>query len=132
MQWDSDEFDFIAAEQQRAEDKLAGKSNGLLICDTNAFATRLWHKRYMGYFAPSLDKYIDSFYDLYIVTKPDIPFEQDGMRDGEFIRHDMHQWFIDELKAAKLPYIVVSGGRRERLAKATKAIDKIIKQKVTI
>jgi HTH-type transcriptional regulator, transcriptional repressor of NAD biosynthesis genes len=132
MNWDSDEFDFIAAQQQRLENELAGKSNGLIICDTDAFATRLWHKRYMGDFSKTLEKYLTNYCSLYIVTAPDIPFEQDGMRDGEFIRHDMHEWFIDELEKHHKPYILVSGSHEKRLAKAIEAINKILREKVTI
>ncbi len=132
MTWESDEFDFIAAQQQRLENELAGKSNGILICDTNAFVTRLWHKRYMGKFSPSLERYIQVPCDLYIVTAPDIPFEQDGTRDGEYIRHEMHHWFLSELAKHELPYIVVTGSHEERMSAATNAINKLVREKVRI
>lgn len=132
VDWNSSEFEHIAKVQTQMEDKLASVSDGLIICDTNAFATRLWHRRYMGDFLKSLDKYIRARYDLYIVTAPDIPFEQDGTRDGEFIRQDMHRWFVEELKKHDLPYVIVRGTRRKRLMAATKKIDKILERKITI
>lgn len=46
--WTSDEFTQIAAEQCRREDAAACQSAGLLICDTDAFATSIWHRRYLG------------------------------------------------------------------------------------
>ena len=49
--WRSDEFTFIAIEQARMEDALATLANKVLICDTDPFATSIWHERYMG--APS-------------------------------------------------------------------------------
>lgn len=132
MDWDSNEFTFIADEQRRMENKLAGQSKGLLFCDTNAFATKLWHRRYMGYDKKEQKEHYKANCDLYIVTAPDIPFEQDGIRDGEYIRKDMHKWFIEDLEKNKLPFIVVGGSRRRRLAKASKAIDELIQTKVTI
>lgn len=133
MNWDSDEFIHIAETQQEMEDELAGRvPNGLLICDTNAFATRLWHKRYVGEYLQSLEKYTECPCDLYIVTAPDIPFEDDGTRDGEHIREDMHQWFIEELKKHNLPYIVARGSRRKRLMDTCKKIDKLLERKITI
>ncbi|MGC3961061.1 MAG: AAA family ATPase [Verrucomicrobiota bacterium] len=37
----------IAEEQTSREDLAAGRANRVLMCDTNAFATVLWHRRYM-------------------------------------------------------------------------------------
>ena len=31
--------------------------------------------------------------DLYLLTGEEIPFVQDGLRDGEHIRQEMHRWF---------------------------------------
>jgi len=61
--------------------------------------------------------------DLYIVTDVDIPFVQDGTRDGEHARSWMHGRFLEELRARALPHIVVSGPREERLRAAAAAID---------
>ncbi len=46
--WRTEEFTAIAEEQTRREDEAARRANRVLICDTNAFATVLWHRRYMG------------------------------------------------------------------------------------
>lgn len=132
-EWQSQEFTFIAQQQQALEDQLAGQSNGLLICDTNAFATRLWHERYMGYMSPTLDEIaMDDPIDLYVLTKPDIPFMQDGIRDGEHIRHDMHDRFKAELEKYNLPYIEVGGSVKNRMAVAMTAIEEVLQTRVAI
>jgi NadR type nicotinamide-nucleotide adenylyltransferase len=131
--WDAADFMFIADQQQILEDKLAGKSNGLLICDTNAAATHVWRRRYLGSYDTALKQYTNKPYALYIITAPDIPFEQDGTRDGDNeIRAQMHTWFIAEVKKTGIPYIIVKGAHSQRLAAATMQIDTIIKTKVTI
>jgi NadR type nicotinamide-nucleotide adenylyltransferase len=125
--WYSHEFSAIADMQNQTEDELARYCNKLLICDTNAFATELWHERYMGSMSKAVAKLaIKNNYDLYIVTGDEIPFVQDGMRDGEHIRHQMHKRFIEELKKRKLPYLVVTGSVQERLDKSVKYIDKLV------
>ena len=43
--WRSDEFTYIAAEQARMEDALARIADRVLICDTDPFATTIWHIR---------------------------------------------------------------------------------------
>jgi HTH-type transcriptional repressor of NAD biosynthesis genes len=45
-EWTTEEFVHIAAVQNEREDLAAREANRVLICDTNAFATWLWHRRY--------------------------------------------------------------------------------------
>ena len=125
-QWSSDEFLHIAATQNSLEDALVRKSNQYLICDTDAFATRLWHDRYMGFFLKGLDNIVNTQNkSLYILTGDEIPFVQDGTRDGEHIRHQMHLKFISELESHRLKYILVTGDRQSRLKQAVKIIEKL-------
>ena len=124
MPWNSREFVAIAKAQQTMENSLAESSGGLVICDTDAFATSVWHERYMGGISSEVEELAaNSAHDLYIVTGDEIPFVQDGTRDGEHIRHDMHKRFVEKLIATKRPYILVRGNQEERLRAATNAID---------
>ena len=41
--------------------------------------------------------------NLYLLTGDEIPFVQDGLRDGEHLRHHMHDWFEDALKSGTVP-----------------------------
>ena len=125
--WRSDEFVHIATEQIRMEDAIARLANKVLICDTDAFATSIWHERYMG--APSDDvKAIAAArrYDLYVVTDVNIPFVQDGIRDGESFRQWMQERFIEELSNSSTPMMVVSGPHEQRFAAAVRRIDEIL------
>ena len=110
----------------KMENALAELSNGLLICDTNAFATGLWHEHYMGKRSSSVDELASySPIDLYILTGDEIPFVQDGLRDGQAIRHHMHQRFIERLEEEHKPYIIVTGNHETRLQEAVKTIDQL-------
>lgn len=124
--WRTDEFIKIAKAQSVLEDSLTEASNGLVVCDTDAFATGVWHERYMGSRSARVESLsANRKYDLYILTGVEIPFEQDGTRDGEHIRHDMHQKFIDRLEEAGKNYIIVTGTKEERLSSAVSAIESI-------
>jgi NadR type nicotinamide-nucleotide adenylyltransferase len=124
--WTSDEFIHIASEQSRREDEAARSAHGILLCDTDAFATSVWHRRYIGTCSPEVEKIANKrHYDLYIITGDEIPFVQDGTRDGEHIRHEMHQWFIEDLKNTHRPYIIVNGSEENRLHQAIEAIEKL-------
>ena len=125
-QWRSEEFTTIAKGQIALEDKLAEASNGLVICDTDAFATSIWHERYMATLSKEVEHLAHSqSYDLYIVTGDEIPWEDDGTRDGKGIRHWMHERFISKLKEHNKLFIIVSGDRQKRLEDAVKAIDQL-------
>jgi NadR type nicotinamide-nucleotide adenylyltransferase len=121
--WRSNEFVHIAEHQAVMEDWLAQSSDRLLICDTDPFATAVWHERYIGRPSPEVMAIADRrHYDLYILTGDEIPFVQDGTRDGEEIRHWMHRRFEDLLEKTRRPFIVVRGSRQERVEQAVRGI----------
>jgi len=128
--WNMKEFEFIAKEQNRVEDELAKIANKVLICDTDAFATGLWHERYMNARSGKVEAMSSKRkYDLYLLTGDEIPFVQDGTRDGEHIRHNMHKRFIEKLKEENKNFAIISGSREERLRKSTSLMDNLIKKK---
>jgi HTH-type transcriptional regulator, transcriptional repressor of NAD biosynthesis genes len=118
----------IADEQVRMEDALATIANKVLICDTDAFATTVWHERYLGTPSAAVNEIAATRkYDLYIVTDVNIPFVPDDIRDGENIREWMHARFVEELSRMETPMIVVSGPHEHRLAAAVERIDELLR-----
>ncbi len=126
--WTDDEFIHIAQTQQQREDLAARNANRVLICDTNAFATGTWFERYQGRRHPQIDAIgrTDTVH-LYLLTEPDFPFVQDGVRDGEKIRGWMHDYFAKQLAALEVPTVRLHGPIDLRLAAATQAIDQQIR-----
>lgn len=125
--WQTAEFVEIATEQARREDRAAREADRVLVCDTDPFATEIWHERYVG--APSEAVVAISRnrrYALYILTGTDIPFQQDGFRDGEQIRDWMHRRFIEELEARRKPYVLLEGGPATRLRQAIINVDEVL------
>jgi HTH-type transcriptional repressor of NAD biosynthesis genes len=136
-QWETHEFIRIARAQQQTEDDLARCANRVLILDTDALATHVWHRRYAGRYSPAVEAIADSRsrgggYILYLLTAPDFPFVQDGTREAEGqARLEMHEWFLAALQeraaaGGGAAFVVVSGSPEERLAKATAAIDPLL------
>lgn len=124
--WTSVEFEHIALMQNNIENALAEISNGLLICDTNAFATGIWHERYLGYRSDRVEEIAKQCaVDLYIVTGDEIPFVQDGTRDGEHIRYQMQAKFIERLQAGSVPFVIVTGSKEDRLRESVRAIEQL-------
>lgn len=125
--WEDKDFTHIAKVQQRLEQRMATKSNGLVICDTNATATQLWQERYLGNISQDVADIAEKdIVHYYLLTGDEIPFVQDGTRDGEHIRHDMHQSFIKMLKTKDVPFALIQGPKDQRLTQAIQLIDTYI------
>ena len=60
--------------------------------------------------------------DLYLLTGDEIPFVQDGLRDGEHIRHEMHRWFEDALRQQTAPWQLLRGSPELSVQMAMDAI----------
>ncbi|GAA2094994.1 AAA family ATPase [Actinomadura alba] len=128
LSWSSEEFTLIAERHLALEDAAARSGSPLLICDTDAFATALWHERYLESPAPEVERlHARTRHDLWILTDTaGVSFEQDGWRDGESIREWMSARFGEELDRRGLPYIVVSGPHERRLEAAVAAVDAVL------
>ncbi|MBI4846027.1 MAG: AAA family ATPase [Candidatus Omnitrophica bacterium] len=127
VDWHTEEFIFIANKQNEMEDHLALLCDKIIFCDTDSFATSLWHERYMGFMSSEVDKInVGRNYELYLLTDIDIPFIQDGLRDGINIRKKMHKRFKEELERRNKPYVILSGSHNDRLKKAIELCDNIL------
>jgi HTH-type transcriptional regulator, transcriptional repressor of NAD biosynthesis genes len=125
--WTSDEFVHIARRQCELEDGAARRCSGLLFCDTDPLATAIWHERYMGHRSPEVERIAAKRdYALYLLTSPDIPFVQDGYRDGEHLRDWMHNRFREELANRGRRFAVIEGGHEQRLITATQLVDGVV------
>ncbi len=130
--WSSEEFIHIAQEQQRREDLSARQCNRILFCDTNAFATGTWYERYFHARHPLVDSIgQQSKADLYLLTAPDVPFVQDGFRDGQHIRNWMHDRFVEQLanlsqRDPAVRIVQIHGSYEQRLATAIASVNRML------
>ncbi|MGB6986867.1 MAG: AAA family ATPase [Candidatus Aquilonibacter sp.] len=128
-QWSESEFAHIAFEQQRREDDLARRANNVLICDTDAVASRVWCERYLDR-EPVHWPLPPSRIALYLIPYPDVPFVADEIRDGQHRRFWMHERLLEVMGQTGRPIVVLQGTFEERDAQATEAIDALLEAKV--
>jgi HTH-type transcriptional repressor of NAD biosynthesis genes len=138
--WTSADFDRVAEGQDRLEREvisawvshpdrfLAIDKGALMICDTDALATALWARRYLGSPAPRfLERAAARPPALYLLTSPEgVDFHQDGLRDGEHIRGEMTDWFRAALTDQQVPWVELTGDQPTRVALALRAIDALV------
>jgi nicotinamide riboside kinase len=88
----------------------------------------------MGHRSPEVERVAEdrrrpgAAIDLYLLTDIDIPFEQDGYRDGEHIREWMHHRFTKRLEETQRRYLVLGGSREERVLAAKDAVETALHQ----
>jgi nicotinamide riboside kinase len=129
LDWRSAEFTHIAARQTREEEAAAREGGPVLVCDTDAFATALWHERYTGRVSPDVSPRVDTLPGrrLYLLADvADAPFVQDGWRDGERIREAMNARFVAALDAAGATWRPVGGPWPARLPAALRHVDEAL------
>jgi nicotinamide riboside kinase len=130
--WDTDDFDAVAAEQTRTEELAARLGSPVLLCDTDAFATSIWERRYLAAaartdqpwsVAPQLPRR-----DLYLITDHhDVPWYDDGIREGDLdVRAQMTGWFVDALTRSGHSWVLLTGSLEQRLSLAVRTIDQLL------
>lgn len=126
----TDDFVHIAETQQRMEAMLARHANRVLICDTDAFTTWLWHELYMrsadGSAVRALADRDRERHALHILAGDEIPWNDDGTRDRPDERHWFQGRIREELRASGRPFVEVAGSAEERLVRAIAAIDRLL------
>lgn len=110
--WSENDFIQIAKVQNEWENEATKKGSPLIICDTDSFATAIWHERYRGNFPKSFQKIIRELPKrlLYVIAnEKEVKFAADEIRDGESYRTWMREKFESELVKNSFNYIVASG-----------------------
>lgn len=124
--WEAADFVHVARKQNEREDAAARSGSPILVCDTDAVATSIWEERYLGQASPQTLAQARRP-DLYLLTDHEgVPFEDDGLRDGEHIREWMTGRFRELLHSGTTPVIEVTGPPEVRLAKALAACDDLL------
>lgn len=129
LEWVPEDFAEVARRQSDDEDRAAGRGGPVLVCDTDALATTVWQERYTGVVTAEVRAEAERMppRSLYLLTNDEgVPFEDDGLRDGEHLRPWMTRRFREILALQDTPWIEVRGDRGERLRHALEAVDAIL------
>lgn len=125
--WATTEFHHIATTHHTVADGLAAQSAaGLVVLDTDALVTRVWHRRYLGTDDCELAALATVHRpDFYVVCAPDFDWAQDGTRESAGEREAMHRRTLDLVAASGVQYEVLAGDPAARLRRAMDIADKL-------
>ncbi|MFB7590518.1 AAA family ATPase [Streptomyces sp. NPDC056169] len=124
----SSDFPVVAQRQAEREEEAARDGSPVLFCDTDAFATTIWHERYLGIASAETGEIAArGRQHLWLLTDHrGVPFTDDGPGDGERLRPWMTARFLTQLAHSGRRTAVLSGPHEERLAAAVAAVDALL------
>ena len=113
----------IARGQMASEDAAIARARDLVILDTDLVSTVVYCEHYFGMCPDWIkDEAKKRAGDLYLVLKPDVPWEPDGVRDRGEQREEMHALFAAKLRELGLNFVELGGEGDERFSVAVQAI----------
>lgn len=107
-----------------------GKNSSLLFIDTDMYVMKVWCEFVFGKCHRFiLDQIVTRKYDLYLLCSTDMPWVKDELREYPDLatREKLFSIYKDIMINQSTPWIEIKGSYDERLAKAIKATDELMK-----
>lgn len=119
-----DDIVIIAKEQLKREQKISTVANKFIFADTELILSKVWCEDVFKT-CPDwiLENLIPYKYDFYLLTSPDIPWEEDVVRENPHRRTFFFDWYERELKSINANYAIIKGQGEERLQNCIKVIE---------
>ena len=104
----------------------------IIFCDTELIVIKIWLLDLYGECPAWLDEIIEANkYDLYFLTKPDIPFVDDPVRENPLRRDYFFDLYKSELEKRNFRYEIIEGENDMRLNNAIEKINMHFKNSVS-
>jgi nicotinamide riboside kinase len=122
-----EDLEFIAHRQLSLELKSWEQKSDLVFFDTDLLVLKIWYEHKFGYVPQWIkETFKEDRYDFHLLLRPDIPYENDPLRENPDKGEYFFSLFKEELTNLDWPHIVIEGAYPERFTKAKKAIDSMI------
>ena len=124
-----DTFDVILRGQAASEAALARQANRVLICDTDAFTTALYHEIFFDTRPPCIMAEAERrHYDLYLLSHYDgTPYAADPQRNHEDMRPWFHRQCLAWLEKRDADTVLLEGPWEQRFHTARTAIERLLR-----
>lgn len=109
--------------------RMRSEAHRVLFADTDLFTTCVYQRIYFGTCPSSIEELARLHQSgLYLFTEPDIPWVSDpGQRTSPEERLRTHEILQEEAESHSLNTVCIHGSYDERMAKAIKAVDEILR-----
>lgn len=104
----------IAKGQLRLINKAKNKE-GRIWCDTDLLTIKIWSEiKYKACDDWIVFQWKNNLPDMYVLCSPDIPWEEDPLRESKNERGKLFEIYVKELKKIKVDYFILEGNKCER------------------
>ena len=118
----------IIARRQVEMEEAYSQKFPLLFCDTTLLVIRIWSEyKYGRCRAEIKDLMSDRSYDHYLLTHIDLPWEDDPQREHPEAREELFLLYHKALEGINKPFTLISGTGNQRLEKAIREVDLLLK-----
>lgn len=121
--YNQQDLDTIAISQVKSWDAI---QTNFLICDTEMTVIKIWSEfKYKSCSETILNLYNQQKFDHYFLCFPDIPWEEDPLRENPNEREILFDIYFNELKKNNLPFTIISGNIETRLKTCEEVIERL-------
>lgn len=116
-----DDLNFIANEQIKQEQEALKFAKRFLFCDTTPLVVKVWSDFKYGNCNKAILENLDlSSYSLHLLTKPNLKYKEDPLREHPNLedRTNLFKIYEQELKDANVKYAVVDNFNKTRYKNA--------------
>ncbi len=108
-------------QEKQFENQLTNKQ--FVFFDTDLIITKVWLE-FKYKIVPDFltERLKPSFFDLYLLCAPDLPWEPDAVREHGNDREFFFNWYKAEIEQTRKPYVIVSGIGNQRIQHAIEAL----------
>ncbi len=98
----------------------------LQLVDTDFVVFKIWSEHKYNAASTLIYSLIsENRFDLHVLCAPDIPWEEDPLRESPNDRDALFQRYVEELERFHKRYIIVEGSHDKRLKKVKDAVQKL-------
>jgi NadR type nicotinamide-nucleotide adenylyltransferase len=99
----------------------------LLICDTEMTVLKIWSEvKYQHVSNAILKCYDEQQFDYYFLCRPDIPWEEDDLRENPHDRHELFVRYRNELEMRNRNFSILEGSVKSRVDFCSQKINQLI------
>jgi NadR type nicotinamide-nucleotide adenylyltransferase len=124
-EYNQSDLDQMAQEQLK---NILSSHNTINICDSDFSVLEIWSHYKYGNVSDFIRELVKKeLFDLHILCTPDIPWEEDSLRENPDTRNQLFELYKESLNKYTKNFIIVSGEHKNRVTKSVQAIELLLK-----
>lgn len=109
-------------------ESINASNDSIKICDTDFSVIEIWSEYKYGEVSKFIKELVaKDLFDLHILCTPDIPWEDDPLRENPDDRDALFELYVASLNKHNKRYITVSGEHEQRFEKSLEKISSLLK-----